>query len=168
MNYHNVTTNDMLNGDGLRVVLWVAGCEHKCRGCQNPLTHDPEGGLEFDAKAKKEIFQELKKKHIAGLTFSGGDPLHPNNRAKVFCLAKEVKGIYPKKSIWLYTGYLWEGLMEDPKMKAVLKYIDVLVDGRFVEEKKDVNYPWAGSTNQRVIDVQDSLKEGKVILHVSN
>ena len=94
MRYHDITKDDMRNGDGLRVVLWVAGCEHCCRDCHNPITWDPEGGLLFDEDAKKEIFAQLDQKYIAGLTFSGGDPLHPANRPAVRALARGVKERY--------------------------------------------------------------------------
>ena len=154
----------MNNGDGLRVVLWVAGCSHHCKGCQNPVTWNPDDGIEFDIRAKNEIFKELKKKHIAGITFSGGDPLFSTNRETVLSLCQEIKKKFPTKTIWIYTGYDWEDIKNEPLMK----YIDILVDGKFIEELKDVNYPWAGSINQMVIDVQESLKEKKVILHESN
>lgn len=158
MNYHNITTDDMLNGDGLRVVLWVAGCEHRCENCQNPITWDPHGGLIFGEKAENELLRELVKPHISGITFSGGDPLHPNNRAMVMKWAAAVKEIH-NKTVWLYTGYEWEQICDWPGMK----YIDILVDGKFVQELADINYPWAGSTNQRVIDVQKSLEAGCVV-----
>lgn len=99
MNYHNITKDDMNNGDGLRVVLWVAGCSHHCKGCQNPVTWNPDDGIEFDIRAKKEIFKELKKKHIAGITFSGGDPLFSTNKGTVFCLCQEIKKKFPTKTI---------------------------------------------------------------------
>ena len=105
MNYHNITTDDMLNGDGLRTVLWVAGCGHACPGCQNPVTWDACGGLPFDEAAKAELFEKLGKPHISGITFSGGDPLYPANREAVTALAAEVRARFPKKTIWLYTGY---------------------------------------------------------------
>ena len=103
MRYHNITKDDMLNGDGLRVVLWVAGCTHCCDGCQNPITWDPDGGLLFDEAAKAEIFEQLDKDYISGITFSGGDPLHPSNRLDVRSLMAEIKEKYPNKTIWLYT-----------------------------------------------------------------
>lgn len=106
MRYHNITKEDMLNGDGLRVVLWVAGCSHGCKGCQNPITWDPKGGLEFDETAKEEIYEQMGKSYVAGITFSGGDPLYRGNRLEVTAFAKELKEKYPKKTIWLYTGYL--------------------------------------------------------------
>lgn len=161
MRYHNITKDDMLNGDGLRVVLWVAGCSHCCKECHNPITWDPNGGLEFDEEAKQEIFTELEKSYVHGITFSGGDPLHINNALDVAELAKEIREKYPNKSIWLYTGGLWE----DVKNMRVIPYLDVLIDGEFVVEKKDVNLHWVGSSNQRVIDVQKTLEKGEVVLH---
>ncbi len=161
MRYHNITKDDMLNGDGLRVVLWVAGCSHCCKDCHNPITWDPNGGLEFDEDAKQEIFTELEKSYVHGITFSGGDPLHINNAFDVAELAKEIREKYPHKSIWLYTGGLWE----DVKNMRVIPYLDVLVDGEFVADKKDVNLHWVGSSNQRVIDVQKTLEKGEVVLH---
>ena len=155
MRYHNITKDDMLNGDGLRVVLWVAGCEHCCKGCQNPMTWDPDGGLPFDAAAKAEIFEQLDQSYIEGITFSGGDPLHCANRDGVKTLAAEIKEKYPNKTIWLYTGDVWENIVNYP----LLKYIDVLVDGEFEQDKKDVTLMWKGSSNQRVIDVQASLAQ---------
>ncbi len=154
MRYHNITKDDMLNGDGLRVVLWVAGCSHCCRECHNPVTWDPDGGLLFDEPAKKEIFDQLDKPYIAGITFSGGDPLHSANRPAVRELMKEIKEKYPDKTIWLYTGDIWENLYRD----ALMGFVDVLVDGEFQAERKDSKLLWKGSSNQRVIDVQASLK----------
>lgn len=168
MNYHNITHDDMNNGDGLRVVLWVAGCEHHCTGCQNPITWNPDGGIYFDFNARNELLHALEQPHISGITLSGGDPLHPANRKGVSLLMATVKSCYPGKTIWVYTGYTWEEVMENAEMADMMQYVDVLVDGKFVAKLLDVNYPWAGSTNQRVIDVQATLKEGRVILHESN
>ena len=165
MNYHNITHDDMLNGDGLRVVLWVAGCEHRCKGCQNPVTWDSNGGIVFGVDAKKEIFEELKKDYISGITFSGGDPLHPRNVRCVYGLMNEIKSEFPNKTVWIYTGYTWEQIQENRLLKMVVSYADVLVDGRFEQKLLDVNYHWAGSTNQRVIDIQKSIKEGQVVLY---
>ena len=161
MRYHNITKDDMLNGDGLRVVLWVAGCSHCCKECHNPITWDPNGGLEFDEAAKQEIFAELEKDYISGITFSGGDPLHINNMHEVTDLAAEIKEKYPDKTIWLYTGSTWE---EIENMKIV-QYVDVLVDGEFEIDKKDTRLHWKGSANQRVINVPETLKKGEVVLH---
>ena len=148
MNYHNITHDDMSNGDGLRVVLWLAGCEHHCDGCQNPITWNPDDGLKFDDRAKFEIFKELEKKYVAGITFSGGDPLHENNVEGVLKLIKEIRQKFPNKTVWLYTGYKLEELTGIKK--EVANSCDVVVDGKFIKELADVNYPWAGSTNQKV------------------
>lgn len=155
MRYHNITKDDMLNGDGLRVVLWVAGCSHCCKECQNPMTWDPDGGLLFDDKAKAEIFAELDKDYISGITLSGGDPLHSANRMDIRNLVTEIKENYPDKTVWMYTGDVWENIKHYP----VMKYVDVLVDGEFEIAKRDAKLRWKGSSNQRVIDVQKSLTE---------
>ncbi len=155
MRYHNITKDDMLNGDGLRVVLWLAGCSHCCKECHNPITWDPDGGLLFDEEAKEEIFEQLSKPYISGITFSGGDPLHAANRLDVRSLMQEIRQRYPDKTIWLYTGDSWEDVLHYP----VMKYVDVLVDGEFKIDLKDTKLLWKGSSNQRVIDVQASLKQ---------
>ncbi len=160
MKYHNITKCDMLNGDGIRVVLWVSGCSHFCPECQNKITWDAGCGLEFDENAKKELFQALDKDYISGLTLSGGDPLFVGNRLTTTALAKEVKEKFPNKTIWLYTGFIFEEI----KDLEILKYVDVLVDGKFIAELKDNNYHWAGSTNQRIIDVKKSLENKSVVL----
>lgn len=161
MRYHNITKDDMLNGDGLRVVLWVSGCSHCCKECHNPITWDPNGGVEFDEAARQEIFEELAKPYISGITLSGGDPLHGNNVYDVTALAGEIREKYPNKTIWLYTGALWESV----KDMKIVSYLDVLVDGEFEYEKKDPNLHWKGSSNQKVIDVQESLAKNTVVLH---
>lgn len=166
MNYHNITHDDMLNGDGLRVVLWVSGCEHKCYGCQNPQTHPITSGISFDEDAEKELFKDLEKEYIAGITFSGGDPLHPRNRQEVLRLIKKVNDKFNDKTIWIYTGYTFEDLlaMNNDVINEILNSIDILVDGKFYLKLKDVNAPWVGSTNQRVIDTKQSLQQNKIIL----
>jgi len=153
MRYHNITKDDMLNGDGLRVVLWVAGCAHCCKECQNPSTWDPNGGLPFDEEAKSEIFSELEKSYISGVTFSGGDPMHTANYPEIKALAMEIKEKYPNKTIWMYTGDSWEDRFDDPIMAS----IDVLVDGEFCIALRDPKLLWKGSSNQRVIDVRKTL-----------
>lgn len=158
MRYHNITKVDMLNGPGIRVVLWVSGCEHQCKHCHNPFTWDPEKGLIFDTKAKIELFEALDKDYITGITFSGGDPLYPNNRTTICSLIEEIREKFGNsKSIWLYTGYLYEDI------KFLVRKVDIVVDGEFIYELRDKQYPWAGSTNQRIIDVQKSIKENKVV-----
>ncbi len=162
MNYHNITKEDMLNGDGLRVVLWVSGCNHHCKGCQNPITWDEKGGLPFDEEAEKELFEALDKSYIDGITFSGGDPLFPANRSEVFRLIKKCKSLYPQKTIWLYTGYTWEQI----KDLDGINDIDVVAEGEFVEELLDNNIQWVGSSNQRVIAVKETLSSNNIVLHV--
>ncbi len=161
MKYHNITKDDMLNGSGLRVVLWVSGCAHHCPGCQNPITWNPDDGLEFDDTAKEEIFTELDKDYVDGITFSGGDPLFTGNRECIGKFIDEIKEKYPKKTIWLYTGYPWESI----NSIDFIKKIDVLVDGKFVSEFKDNSLHWKGSSNQRVIDVQKTFKRAEVVLY---
>lgn len=160
MNYHNITKDDMLNGDGLRVVLWVSGCNHHCKNCHNIITWDAKDGLPFDKSAEQELFEQLQQQYISGITLSGGDPLFPDNRKEITALTDKIKKYFPQKTIWCYTGYLWE----EVKQLEVMKNIDVLVDGKFVEELADPQLHWKGSSNQRVIDVQNSLKQQKVIL----
>ena len=150
MRYHNITKDDMLNGDGLRVVLWVAGCDHCCPECQNPVTWDPNGGLPFTDAERTEIFAELDKDYVSGITFSGGDPLHPANITEVTALAKEIKKKYPDKTIWLYTGDNWE----DVKSLPVMQYVDIVIDGMFKKELLNTQLHWRGSSNQRIIDVK--------------
>lgn len=160
MNYHDITKEDMLNGDGIRVVLWLSGCNHRCKNCQNPITWDEHGGLPFDKAAENELFEALNKPHISGITFSGGDPLFPNNRNDVFRLIKKCRNLYPNKTIWLYTGYTWE----EVRNLDGIENIDVLLDGKFIPELADNNIHWVGSSNQRVINVKQSLS-GKIKLH---
>lgn len=161
MRYHNITKDDMLNGEGLRIVLWVSGCDHGCKGCHNPITWDPNGGIPFDTAAQDELFEALNHDYISGITFSGGDPLYLGNRKDVTELAKLIKERFPDKNIWLYTGYRWEEISALP----VMQYIDVLVDGRFVEDLKDPKLHWKGSFNQRIIDVQKSVEKSSLYLY---
>lgn len=150
----------MLNGEGLRVTLFVSGCSHNCKNCQNPQTHSLNSGIEFDIAAIDEIFTELKHPYIDGITFSGGDPLHPANRKEVYNLCKLIKKTFCDKSIWIYTGFRYEQISN----LDVLKYIDILVDGEYIEAQRNVNLPYRGSVNQRLIDVQKSIQNGKVCL----
>lgn len=169
MNYHNLTYPDMNNGDGLRVVLWLSGCSHQCKGCQNPQTWNPDNGIPFDKKAFNELFDELEKDYISGITLTGGDPLYIDNLSGVYDICFFIKRYYPEKTVWIYTGYTWEEILQcgNSERQLILKYCDVLVDGEYKEELRDVTLPWVGSSNQRVIDVQKSLKLHKIILHNS-
>lgn len=167
MNYHNIVHDDMLNGDGIRVVLFVSGCSLHCKNCQNPQTWDKDSGIPFDESAKQEIFDELKKDYIAGITLTGGHPLEHYNLDEVTKLCKEIKTKFPTKTIWLYTGFVYENLLELYKQNKlpIFDYIDVLVDGPYVESLRDISLKWRGSSNQRVINLRESLRQNKVILH---
>ena len=160
MRYHNITKDDMLNGEGLRAVLWVSGCGHACPGCHNPVTWDADGGLPFDQAARDELFAELAKDYVAGVTLSGGDPLFPANREEIAALCREIRERFPGKTIWLYTGYKWEQIRGLPLMQDV----DVVVDGRYIEAARDTQLPWRGSENQRVIDVPKTFALGQIVL----
>ena len=176
MNYHNITYPDRNNGDGLRVCLWLSGCSHHCKGCQNPQTWNPNSGIPFDENAKKELFEELEKDYISGITLTGGDPLNEYNVRHLYLLLKEVKEKFSNKTIWLYTGYTFEHIMNLKEhwefctqtgtyMFSILEMCDVLVDGEYKEELRDITLKWRGSSNQRVIDVQESLKQNEVVLY---
>lgn len=160
MNYHDIVKEDMLNGSGIRTVLFVSGCLHKCKGCHNPQTWASDSGIPFDEDAVEEIREEMRKPYISGLTLSGGDPLYCVNYDTCLELCKQMKKEFPNKNIWLYTGSVWE----DIKTLEIMEYLDVVVDGEFKQELKDVKYPYAGSTNQRVIDVRLSLAQDKIVL----
>lgn len=203
MNYHNITYPDMNNGEGLRVVLWLSGCSHKCKGCQNPQTWDADSGIPFNESTKEELFRELDENYISGLTLTGGDPLFESNLDDVLELVTEVNKRYnttqyidennqnnhnilntnadkirlssPHKTIWLYTGFIWEeiekGNMDDglkydewTKRAKIITECDVLVDGRYIDPQRDSTLPYRGSSNQRLIDIKQSLQKGKIVL----
>ncbi len=172
MRYHNITKADMLNGEGLRVVLWCSGCSHHCMACQNAITWDKNDGLVFDEVAKEEIFTELKNDWCSGLTLSGGDPLFVESREEIAKLVKEVKEKFPSKNIWCYTGYTWEELLEqkkkDKSLTIILDNIDVLLDGKFILKLALEKLHYVGSSNQCIIDVKKSLKEAKKVLYIDN
>lgn len=167
MNYHRIYHDNMLNGEGLRVVLFVSGCSHHCKNCHNPETWDEHSGKYFDKAALDEIEYYLKQDYTDGITFTGGDPLYINNLERILQLCIYFKYNYPSKTIWIYSGYKFEDIINGSSTlrHEILNWIDVLVDGQFVEDLKDRAYPYAGSTNQRIIDVHKSLKENKVILY---
>lgn len=159
MNYHNITKCDMANGTGVRVVVWVAGCIHQCKNCHNPQTWDENGGIPFDESALEEIYECLRDDDYEGITFSGGDPLHPNNRKTILELAKKIKEDFPTKTVWLYSGFQWDFI----KTLDNIEYVDIVIDGKYVEELSKPSPQWRGSTNQRIIDVKKSLSSNQVI-----
>lgn len=226
MNYWKIDKEDVCNGEGLRVVLWLSGCSHKCKGCQNPQTWDANSGIPFDESAKEELFRELDKDYISGLTLTGGDPLFESNLDGVLDLVTEVNKRYnttqyidgnaqgnhdilndnankirlscPQKSIWLYTGYTISTckyfddtiftfhpsyyhpnplnnkqvkvddkaflIKQDRKRIEIIKNVDILVDGQYIDSLRDVSLPWCGSSNQRVISIKQSLQKGEIVL----
>lgn len=214
MNYLKIDKEDICNGDGLRVVLWLSGCSHKCKGCQNPQTWDANSGIPFDESTREELFRELDKDYISGLTLTGGDPLFESNLDGVLDLVTEVNKRYnqnvfqnaemlldrgrgslpsdlsvndklfanesrlssPKKSIWLYSGYTWEQLFDDDEFdikggicenqtrRAIVLSSDVFVDGQYIESQRDISLSYRGSSNQRLIDTQQSLEKGEIVL----
>lgn len=169
MNYHNITKDDMNNGDGIRVVLWVAGCEHHCPECHNPETWCYNSGIPFDYSALKELREELRKDYVSGITISGGDPFAPENRRATTGIVHWVRENFPSKTIWIYTGYTYEELIGigivDPHIWCVLLEFDVLVDGKYNKDLRDTSLKWRGSSNQRVIDMKKSLSRMEVVLH---
>lgn len=198
MNYLKIEHEDVCNGTGLRVVLWLSGCSHHCYNCQNPQTWNPDSGIPFDELAKQEIFNELSKDYISGITFSGGDPLYEYNLDEVLKLVKQIRNSYPDKTIWLYTGYhvfinypeshrqhkvilstrpnastniiyddelFFKKKEEDRKRSEIIFNVDVLVDGEYKDEQKDLSLKWRGSKNQHVIDIKQSLAQNKLVLY---
>lgn len=173
MNYHKIEKTSVANGDGVRCVLWVSGCSLHCRGCHNPQTWDLDSGVLFDDVAKQELFEVLSKPYIQGVTFSGGHPLEYENLPDVYNLIKEIRTRFPEKNIWLYTGYTlsqadfdttvdicWDnGLLRN----YIIAMCDVVVDGPYIEEQRDITLKFRGSKNQRLIDVKETLKQGKIV-----
>ena len=149
MNYESVTTCDVCNGEGVGVVLWVSGCDIHCPGCHNPGTWDPKSGRPFTKDVVNFIIEELKRPEITRFTISGGHPLMSCNRKEIRKLIQEIRCVLPDIKIWLYTGYIYENL--DNECKDICSYCDVIVDGPFIEELKDISLPFRGSSNQRII-----------------
>ncbi len=170
MNYGIIKKTDIANGTGVRVSLFVSGCTHHCKGCFNPETWSFDYGKPFTKETEEELLSALSKSYINGLTLLGGEPMEPNNQRVLLPLVKRVKDLYPEKDIWCYTGYDYEkDLLQESRARCeatekLLSYIDVLVDGEFVEECKDISLQFRGSSNQRIIDVKASLNSGEVRL----
>lgn len=172
MNYIKISKYDTANGTGIGVVLWVSGCNRHCHGCHNPQTWDFNAGQPFTEDTMQEILSELTKPYISHFTLSGGHPLEYQNINTVYQIVKTVNEKFPNKKIWLYTGYTWEEILNGESLDVsdispldVVKCCDVLVDGKYEEGKRDISLAWRGSSNQRIINVQESLKQNKVILY---
>lgn len=157
MNYSGLKFCDMVNGPGLRTVLFVSGCSHHCKGCHNPQTHDPHAGLQFTIGTMTELMDSLRETWCSGLTLSGGDPLFPDNRKEVCSIVESVKSEFgASRNICLYTGYTWEELQDqirdgDVMLHRILRNVDILIDGRFVLDRKVPGLHWRGSDNQRIL-----------------
>ena len=160
MRYADITTCDLANGTKLGVVLWCQGCSLNCPGCQNRCTHAAAEGRTFTKREEDLIISELKKPQISRLTLSGGHPLEAYNIDTCLALCKRAREEAPDTEIWCYTGYLWEAV----KDLEIMTYIDVLVDGPYIEALKDISLPWRGSTNQRLINVRASREANKLVL----
>ena len=160
MRYNLIRKMDISNGPGVRVSVFMQGCAFHCKNCFNPETWDFEGGKEFTDETIDEILELCNQSHIKGLSILGGEPMHPKNIEATTKLAKEFKEKYPEKTVWVWSGFLFD---KDLKDKEALKYIDVLVDGQYKDELHDFTLKWRGSSNQRVIDVQKSLDQNEVI-----
>ena len=159
MRYNTIRQLDIANGPGCRVSLFVQGCSFNCPGCFNSVARDFSKGTEFTDQTMDLILELLKPKQISGLSILGGEPLHPQNRETVISITKRVKEVYPEKTVWVWTGYTWEEI----RSEVAGSDIDVLVDGRFVEDLKDLRLQYRGSSNQRVLDVQKSLNENRPV-----
>ncbi len=170
MNYATIKKHDIANGLGVRVSLFVSGCTHHCKGCFNPETWNFNYGNEFTEDVQQEVISALAPDYISGLSLLGGEPFEPSNQASLVPFLKKVKELYPEKDIWCYSGYNFESDMLTGKLgdasvtDEMLSYIDILVDGEFVESLKDISLRFKGSSNQRIIDVQQSLKTDTLVL----
>ena len=161
MRYNKIRKMDIANGPGIRVSIFMQGCTFNCKNCFNPETHDFNGGNDFTDDIIDKIIDLANNDYIKGLSILGGEPLHPINISKTTKLAKTFKEKYPNKTIWVWSGFLFD---KDLKDKEILKYIDVLVDGTYIDDLHNPTLKWRGSSNQRVIDVQKSLKKNKLVL----
>lgn len=161
MNYLSMTKAEVANGKGVRVCLWVSGCEHHCKNCQNPESWNLNSGKPFTGDDFNRLVKELSEPYCEGLTLTGGDPLHPQNIKIIEYIAIKIKELFPNKTIWCYTGYKFE----EVKNLSIMNHIDVLIDGEYVDELRDVTLAFKGSPNQRVIDVKESLKKDAIVLY---
>ena len=160
MNYLSMTKAEIANGRGVRVALWVSGCNHYCKNCQNPESWNCNAGKKFTDEDFNNLIKELSLPYYDGLTLTGGDPLHPSNIKDVENIVIKLKELLPNKTIWCYTGYDYEQV----KHLNIMNYIDVLVDGLYIDELRDITLPFKGSSNQRVINMPETIKQKKIVL----
>ena len=161
MRYNKIRKMDVSNGPGVRVSIFMQGCTFNCKSCFNPETHDFNGGKEFTCDTINRVLELCSKEYIVGLSILGGEPLNPKNIDGSTKLARIFKEKYPNKTLWIWSGYLFDEYLKD---KEILNYIDVLVDGLFIEELSNPTLKWRGSSNQRVIDVKKSLNNKSIVL----
>ena len=174
MNYATIKWYDIANGEGVRVSLFVSGCTHHCKNCFNQVAWDFQYGELFDEAVEKKILEALSSDYIAGLSLLGGEPLEPQNQTALLPFIRAVKAQFPNKSIWCYTGFTFDekqGVLQEthkntPCTKELISLFDVLVDGAYVEELKDIRLKFRGSSNQRVIDVQKSLAQKECVKYL--
>ena len=174
MNYATIKWVDIANGEGVRVSLFVSGCTHRCKNCFNEIAWDFTYGDLFDETIETKIIKELQSDYIAGLSLLGGEPLEPQNQKALYPFIKKVKMLCPNKTIWCYTGFVFDadsGVLKETNKnteitKELISLFDVLVDGPYIEELKDIRLKFRGSSNQRVIDVKKSLQEEKIVLYL--
>ena len=174
MNYATIKWTDIANGEGVRISLFVSGCTHRCKNCFNQVAWDFNYGEPFDEAVQEKILQELSADYIAGLSLLGGEPLEPQNQIALYPFVHRVRETFPNKTIWCYTGFVLDentGVLKEkeknmPCTKTLISLFDVLVDGAYVEELKDIRLKFRGSSNQRVIDVAKTLQEKKCVLYL--
>ena len=165
MNYANIKPCDIANGPGVRVSLFVSGCTHRCKDCFNQEAWDFNYGKPFDQSVMDQILECLKPNYIKGITYLGGEPMDPRNQAGLLDLSRQIKARYPDKSIWCFTGYVWEKIPRIPAVtEELIRFCDVIVDGPFVAAQKNLTLRFRGSENQRLIDVPKTLKEHTIVL----
>lgn len=169
MNYCNIKKVDIADGLGVRVTLFVSGCTHHCKGCFQPETWDFDYGELFTVDTENELIEALKPDYIDGLTLLGGEPFEPENQKSLLPFLKKIKKIYPDKTIWAYSGYTIDELLNPSRARCeytdeMLSLLDVLVDGEFKIDLKNISLKFRGSSNQRVIDVRETLKKGEIVL----
>ena len=172
MNYADIKIADVANGKGVRVSLFVSGCNHHCKGCFNQCAWDFNYGKKFTEKEEQQIIDYMNHDYISGLSLLGGEPLEPKNQEGLLPLVKKVKEKFPDKNIWCYTGFDFEkdvvGKMakNNETTRELLKYIDIIVDGKFEEDKKDLKLQFRGSSNQKIVDVKKSLQTGQIVKEI--
>ena len=172
MNYADIKYCDVANGEGVRVSVFVSGCNHHCKGCFNQCAWDFNYGKKFTEKEEQQIIDYMNHDYISGLSLLGGEPLEPKNQEGLLPLVKKVKEKFPNKNIWCYTGFDFEkdvvGKMakDNETTRELLKYIDIIVDGKFEENKKDLKLQFRGSSNQKIVDVKKSLQTGQIVKEI--